>query len=72
MRIFMTIAAGAALAFGPVIAAHAQTATTPESPVETPGQAPVPATPPAAAPESPAAAAPAITSVTVVDVQELP
>ena len=70
MRIFMTIAAGAALAVGPVVAAHAQSATTP--PVETPGQAPVPATPPAAAPEAPAAAAPAITSVTVVDVQELP
>lgn len=70
MRIFMTIAAGAALAVGPVVAAHAQSATTP--PVETPGQAPVPAAPPAAAPEAPAAAAPAITSVTVVDVQELP
>jgi hypothetical protein len=78
MRIFMTIAAGTALAFGPIVAAHAQSATTP--PVETPGEAPgqaapvpsAPATPPAAAPEAPAAAAPAITSVTVVDVQELP
>jgi hypothetical protein len=73
MRIFMTIAAGTALAFGPIVAAHAQSATTP--PVETPGQAPVPsapASPPAAAPEAPAAAAPAITSVTVVDVKELP
>lgn len=73
MRIFMTIAAGAALAFGPVVAAHAQSATTPS--VETPGQAPVPsapAAPPAAAPEAPAAATPAITSVTVVDVKELP
>lgn len=69
MRKIMLLAAGAALALGPVGAAYAQSA---QPPVETPGQAPAPsapATPPAAAPE---AAAPAITSVTVVDVKELP
>lgn len=68
MRKMTILAAGFALAIAPMAAAQAQ--STP--PVETPGQAPAPAQPPSATPEAPAAAAPAITSVTVVDVKELP
>lgn len=68
MRKITILAAGVALAVAPMAAALAQ--STP--PVETPGQAPAPAQPPAATPEAPAAEAPSITSVTVVDIEELP
>lgn len=62
MRKITILAASAALAFA-TAGVHAQSTQAP---------APAPAQTPEAAPEAPGAAAPAITSVTVVDIQELP
>lgn len=66
MRIITTLAAGAALAFAVSANALAQSAP---APAEPPAAAPQT---PGATPEAPAAETPAITSVTVVDIEELP
>lgn len=62
MRMITILAAGAALA---LVAANAQAQST-----QAPAQAP--AQPPAAAPEAPSTAAPSISSVNIVDIEELP
>lgn len=67
MRIIMIMAAGIALAFTAATGAQAQSQA---QPTQAPAQAP--AQPPATAPEAPAVTPPAITSVTVVDIEELP
>lgn len=63
MRNITILAAGISLAIAVATGAQAQS-------TQAPAQAP--AQPPATAPEAPAAAAPEITSVTVVDIAELP
>jgi len=67
MRMITILAAGASLAFAGATGAHAQSEQAPTQP-----PAAAPAQPPAAAPEAPSTGAPNITSVSVVDIQELP
>lgn len=64
MRMITILAAGASLVFA--MAANAQAQST-QAPAQPPAEAP--AQPPAAAPE---AGAPSITSVSIVDIEELP
>ncbi|HEY6630742.1 MAG TPA: hypothetical protein VIZ90_04750 [Rhizobiaceae bacterium] len=63
MRMIMILAAGASLAFAVATGANAQSE---QAPAQAPTQ------PPAAAPEAPSTGAPNITSVSVVDIEELP
>jgi hypothetical protein len=65
------LAAGATLAFAVATGAQAQST---QAPAQDPAQPPAtaPAQPPAAAPEAPSSGAPNITSVSVVDIEELP
>jgi hypothetical protein len=68
MRMITILAAGASLAFAVATGAQAQST---QDPTQAPAQPPTaaPAQPPAAAPEN---GAPNITSVSVVDIEELP
>ncbi len=67
MRMITILATGVTLAFAMATGAHAQSE---QAPTQAPAQAP--AQPPAAAPEQPSTGAPTITSVSVVDIEELP
>jgi hypothetical protein len=64
MRMITILATGVTLAFAMATGAQAQSA---QAPAQAPTQAPAQAEPPAAAPE-----APNITSVSVIDIEELP
>lgn len=73
MRMITILATGVTLAFAMATGALAQTAQAPaQAPTQAPAQAPTQAQPPAAAPEQPSTGAPNITSVSVVDIEELP
>ena len=67
MRMITILAAGATLAFAVATGAQAQSTQAPAQPPAT-----APAQPPAAAPEAPSSGAPNITSVSIVDIEELP
>jgi hypothetical protein len=71
MRKITILAAGATLAFALATGVQAQST---QAPAQDPAQPPAtaPAQPPAAAPEAPSTGAPNITSVSVVDIEELP
>ena len=71
MRMITILAAGVTLAFAMATGAQAQSTQAPsQAPTQAPAQAP--AEPPAAAPEAPSTGAPNITSVSIVDIEELP
>lgn len=69
MRMITILATGVTLAFAMAAGAQAQSE---QAPAQAPTQAPAQAQPPAAAPEEPSSGAPNITSVSVVDIEELP